>query len=176
MKVNVHYKDINASHILGAKLKEIIHENDGQIILVCIGSDRVIYDSLGPLVGTLLLDIGIEVPIFGPLNSPIHSENIKIEIEEIKEKFPNHKLVVIDGAFGEESDVGFIVVKRGSIKPGLGVDKNISAVGDYSIVPIIGNYEISKYISKLPIRLRNIFEIAVVIREAFKYAYSCCDI
>lgn len=111
--------------------------------------------------------------IKGTLNSPIHSENIKIRIEEIKEKFPNHKVVVIDGAFGEEPDVGFIVVKHGSIKPGLGVDKNISPVGDYSIVPIIGNYEISKYISKLPIRLRDIFKVAVVIREGFKYAYSC---
>lgn len=172
MGINVHYKDVNAYRILGEKLKEIIHENDGKIILGCIGSDRFIYDSLGPLVGTLILDIGIEIPIWGSLNSPIHSENIKISLEEIKEKFPNHKLVVIDGAFGEESDVGFIVVKHGSIKPGLGVDKNISAVGDYSIVPIIGNYEISKYITTLPIRLRHIFEIAVIIREAFKYAYS----
>lgn len=170
MGINTHYKDINASQILGAKLKEIINENDGKIVLVCIGSDRAIYDSLGPLVGTLLSDIGIEIPVFGSLNSPIHSENIKIRIEEIKEKFPNHKVVAIDGAFGEESDVGFIVVRHGCVKPGAGVDKNILPVGDYSIVPIIGNYEICKYLSELPIRLREIFKVAVVIREAFKYA------
>lgn len=170
MELNVHYNDVNASHILGEALREIIYQDNGKIVIVCIGSDRVIFDSLGPLVGTLLLDIGISVPIFGSLEDPINSENIEIRIEEIQTNFPNHKVVVIDSGLGEKLDVGLIVVKDGSIKPGAGIDKNILPVGDYVIVPIIEGYEMSEYLSELQIRLRYIFKLAIMIRDSFKYA------
>lgn len=171
MGMNVHYKDVNASHILGEALRKII-KNDGHVVIVCIGTDIVMYDSLGPLVGTLLLEIGISVPIFGKLDDPIHAQNIEVRIKEIQENFPNHKVIAIDGCLGDETDVGNILLKEGGIKPGEGVGKNILQVGDYAIKPIIEKSEASKHLREHPIRLRYIFSIAVVIRDAFKYAYS----
>lgn len=172
MEVNVHYKDVNASRILGEVLREIIYKNGGHVVIVCIETDIVMYDSLGPLVGTLLLDIGISVPIFGKLDDPIHAGNIKVRIKDVQDNFPNHKVIAIDGCLGDEIDVGNILLKEGGIKPDEGVGKNILQVGDYAIKPIIEKSEASKYLRELQIRLRYIFSIAVVIRDAFKYAYS----
>lgn len=172
MEINVHYKDVNASYILGEALRKIIYKNGGHIVIVCIGTDIVMYDSLGPLVGTLLMEIGISAPIFGKLDDPIHAQNIEVRIKEVKDNFPNHKVIAIDGCLGDEIDVGNILLKEGGVKPGQGVGKNILEVGDYAIKPIIEKSEASKYLRELQIRLRYIFSIAVVIKEAFVFAYN----
>lgn len=172
MEINVHYNDVNASHILGEALKEIINRNDNNIVLVCIGSDKFIFDSLGPLVGTLLVDIGIPMHIFGTLDNPIHAENIKIRI---KDKFPSYKVIAVDSSLGNEEDVGLVIFKEGSVKPGKGVGKEIFSIGDYAIKAIIEKSEARNYLTQLPLRLRYIFQMAVAIRDAFKYVYSCTD-
>lgn len=164
--------DRNASIVLGEALKEVLGE---KILIFCIGTDKYIIDSLAPLLGSLLIDSGISLQVFGTLDSPIHAENIEMMIKEIKNKFPEYKIIAIDACLGDRDDVGLIKFKEGSISPGAGISKKHTAIGDYKIKVIIEKREASNYLLQLPIRLRYIFKMAVVIRDSFKYAYSCID-
>lgn len=171
MLVRTYFEDNNASTILGEALKVLLSTSD-KVLVVCIGTDRVICDCLGPLVATLLTDADTPVQVFGTLDNPIHSENIEVKIKEIREEFPEYKIIAIDGCLGDKEDVGIIKLKEGSISPGAGIGKKLQSVGHYAIEVIIEKKEASQYLFELPIRLRYIFKMAVVIREAFKYAYS----
>jgi len=161
--------DRNAPIVLGEALKEVLEE---KILIFCIGTDKYIIDSLAPLLGSLLSDSGISLQIFGTLDNPIHAENIEMRIKEINDKFPEYKIIAIDGCLGDEEEVGLIKLKQGAINPGAGVHKKLPSIGDYAIEVIIEKKEASEYLLKLPMRLRYIFKMAVVIRNSFKYAYS----
>jgi len=49
--------------------------NQKQTIVVCIGTNAIIGDALGPLVGTMLQKTNIGCKILGTLNEPIHAKN-----------------------------------------------------------------------------------------------------
>lgn len=65
------YENYNVA-IASEKLKNIINN---KTIIACIGSDKILIDCLGPLVGTLLKD-SIPNHIIGNLFNPILSTNI----------------------------------------------------------------------------------------------------
>lgn len=171
LPVNVYYEDTNASIILGEIIKEAISLHD-KVLVICIGTDKYICDCLGPLVGSLLVEAKIPVKVFGVLDNPIHSGNLEAVIKEIKDSLPKYKIIAIDGYLGNEEDIGTIRFKEGSINPGAAVSKKHSSIGDYSIEAIIEKNEVSDYLLELPLRLRYIYKMASVIREAFKYAYN----
>lgn len=112
---------------------------DGQsIVLLCIGTDRSISDSLGPLVGDMITKkSGGKIPVFGTLNDPIHALNLKETLNEIH-SFSQHPFIIaVDASLGVTEHVGFVTLTNGALKPGLGVKKHLPAVGDVCITGIV---------------------------------------
>ena len=60
---------------IGSALSEM-HNDAGVPIILCIGSDLVLGDSLGPLIGTLLLKRNVEAYVYGTLGSPITAKEV----------------------------------------------------------------------------------------------------
>ena len=110
--------------------------NDLPVVL-CIGSDLVLGDSLGPLVGTFLKKRGINSFVYGSLYNPVTAKEIPKVKSFLKKTHPKSIVLSVDAAVGEKDDVGIIKVFNGGIKPGLGVNKNLGEVGDVSIIGIV---------------------------------------
>lgn len=109
-------------------------------VIVCIGSDIVVGDSLGPYVGTKLNKlIGEKSFIYGTLDNPITAKEIPIVSQTIKTLHPRSKIIVIDAAVGNKEDVGQVKIYDQGIKPGLGVNKNLPLIGDVSIIGIVSD-------------------------------------
>lgn len=122
---------------LYTELKPIIKQNR-TIIFICIGTDRCTGDSLGPLVGYKLHNVKRKnFYIYGTLENPIHSKNIGIILDRIKENFDNPFIIAIDACLGSYHNIGKIFIDYKSIKPGLAVNKDLPAVGDMSITGIV---------------------------------------
>ena len=122
---------------LYTELKPIIKENR-TIIFICIGTDRCTGDSLGPLVGYKLHNVKRKnFYIYGTLENPIHSKNIGIILDRIKENFDNPFIIAIDACLGSYHNIGKIFIDYKSVKPGLAVNKDLPAVGDMSITGIV---------------------------------------
>lgn len=112
-------------------------ESDKKPVFVCIGSDLVMGDSLGPLCGTILKQKKLGAFVYGTLNQPITAKEIKYVKEYLKKMHPNSVIVAIDAAVGDQTDVGLIRVVGKGLRPGLGVDKNLGELGDISIIGIV---------------------------------------
>jgi putative sporulation protein YyaC len=109
-------------------LKEII---DDKTIIVCIGTDLHAIDSIGPLLGSLLKDRDISIPLLGTLDDPIHALNIQSKVGEIYSQYSGHKIIAVDGCLCDGDDIGNIRIKSGGINAGEGIGKEIcTEIGD----------------------------------------------
>lgn len=111
---------------------------DNGFVLFCIGTDRITGDSLGPLVGYKLKKLRYKnFHVYGTLEEPIHALNIDMIFEEVIKKHPQLPIIAVDASLGHISHLGCITVSKGSLKPGIGVKKNLKTVGDVSITGIV---------------------------------------
>lgn len=128
-------------------------------VIVCIGTDKVIYDSLGPLVGTLLKEKNFKYPVYGTLDQPIHAMNTCENMNVIQNEMPNAKIIGIDACVGEYDQIGTIKIREAPISPGKGVGKELPLIGEMSIVGFTTNN--CEYIFEgSPIRLSLVYKMA----------------
>lgn len=107
------------------------------IRFLCIGSDRVTGDSLGPLIGYKLKKYLPGNVIIGSLEQPVHALNLAETLQALGPE-PMF-LVAVDAALGEPEHIGCITVSKGAIRPGLGVNKQLPHVGQASVTGIVGS-------------------------------------
>lgn len=130
---NVSYKHSEAIIRIANFLLPIINHNTA---IICIGTDKCIVDSLGPIVGTLLKEGNAAIDVYGTLNEPIHALNIARYVNILKGKNYD-KIIAIDACLSNRLAIGSIELKEDSIKPGKGLGKILPEIGDYSIVGIV---------------------------------------
>lgn len=108
-------------------------------IFVCIGTPRIIFDSVGPMVGSKLQDLGYEV--YGTMEEPIHGTNVKTYWDSTIKKIDKHRVISIDAALSLKLEPGDLVHRRKGIIPRAGIDKSFNdiEIGSNSIVGIVGN-------------------------------------
>ena len=149
-------------------LKEFNAENDAPIV-VCVGSDLVLGDSLGPLVGTFLKQRNAGAYIYGTLNQPITSKEVEYVRRYLKQLHPRSMIIAIDAAVGEADDVGLIKAVDKGLKPGLGVNKNLSEIGDVSIIGVVAVKSFKNY------QLFNLTRLSLIYRMAETIARGISD-
>lgn len=109
-------------------------------VVLCIGTDRVTGDSLGPLVGTFLQACGSSrcLHVYGTLDTPVHALNLRQICRHIKKEHPRSLILAVDASLGIKRHLGYVTLEKGSLHPGAGVQKTLDAIGDISITGIIG--------------------------------------
>lgn len=145
-------------------LKKLSPENKKPII-VCIGSDLVLGDSLGPLIGTLLQKKSLNNYIYGTLNSPITAKDVGVAKTYLKQLHPNSVEITVDAAIGDADDVGLIKVVNRGLKPGLGVDKKLGTIGDVSIIGIVAGKSVKNYNLYNLTRLNLVYKMSEIIAD-----------
>lgn len=106
-------------------------------VVLCIGSDRVTGDCLGPLVGQMLTEKRAAAYVYGTLEKPVTALNLKDAIAHIRKTHGERKILAIDSSVGRPDDIGKIRIAFGSIAPGSADGKNLPKVGDVSITATV---------------------------------------
>ena len=106
------YTDHQADKGLASALSSILGGCQSRVIILCIGTDANIADSLGPLVGTMLVEAGCPLPVYGTLDQPIHARNLRNRIEMIQKEHPGFLELAIDASAGKSEEIGIIELKN----------------------------------------------------------------
>ncbi|MDO5417738.1 MAG: spore protease YyaC [Lachnospiraceae bacterium] len=181
--------------VLAEKLEELILEEleKGKtgVVFLCIGTDRSTGDSLGPLIGHELLERErnearnrneawiregdgeprkkrMQTAVFGTLDRPVHAMNLSQYQAFLKKTFPDSVMVAVDASVGSQEHVGYVTLGKGSLKPGLGVCKDLQEVGDIFITGIVGGCK-----SFDPVMLQSV-RLSMVMRMADCICDSIC--
>ena len=149
--------------------KEIVLNNLNPLFL-CVGTDKVISDSLAPIVAELLKHkYKIKDKVVGDLIYNINSKNLEITVKEIKKKYQHNTIFLIDSTLGNIEDLGDVILKKeGSIAGGLNGHKE--KIGDYSILGISSCYGATNKILLNGTRLSLVFKMANFIADAINLA------
>lgn len=122
--------------ILTIEALSSIWPRNNKVLFFCVGTDRNTGDSLGPLVGSILKNMGYEV--LGTIDEPVHGENLKEKINLSREKYKDYLIVAIDACLGRMKDIGKIYLFNGPLHPGTGVGNNLlPQIGNISIIGMV---------------------------------------
>ena len=119
------------------RLLEKRMKNDQQLIVLCIGSDYIVGDCLGPLVGHKLNSKHYRLTVYGDFDSTVHSANLLEIVQDINKKYVNPFVIAVDSALCFDNEqIGNVKLRDGGLVPGVAFQKKLPYVGDISITGI----------------------------------------
>ena len=137
-------------------------------VVVCIGSDLAIGDSLGPITGSMLQykTQGLNTFIYGTLTSPVTAKEIRTLRTFLRETHRGEQILAIDAAVGDKGDIGLIKLHDAPLLPGAGANKKLGAIGDVSIMAVVAEKSVSNYSLLNTTRLNLVYTMSEIISDA----------
>lgn len=133
------------------------------IAIVCVGTDKNIGDSIGPIVGTKLQAYYPNY-VHGTLKKPLHALNLEDFIKANKTMLANSFVIAIDATLSICNKPFDILIEEGPLNPGKGLNKKLPAIGNIKVCGIIGN-SVYAMLHSESIRLYDIMDAADQITE-----------
>ena len=138
--------------------------NKKKPIICCIGTDAVIGDSLGPLVGTMLSEkLRGRTYVYGNLSKPITAKDVKALSEYLSAVHIGCPILAIDAALGEKEELGAIKVSGDPVKPGLGVKKELTEIGNAMLIAVVDEKGKNNFLTS--VRLSLVYRLAESITQ-----------
>ncbi len=136
----------------------------GDVVVLCVGTDRSTGDALGPLVGQHLKEsVPENVHVYGTLDLPVHATNWADTLSQIDRIHPGAMVVGLDACLGSLESVGTVAIGRGKLKPGAGVQKNLPSAGDIYITGVVNVGGFMEYFVLQNTRLNLVWKMHSVI-------------
>lgn len=148
-------------------LRKILPIENHLPVILCIGSDLSVGDSLGPVTGTKLKEklAGLNCYVYGTLAKPITAHEVKYMNDFLHETHPDSRIIAIDAAVGLAGDIGLVKVTPRGLKPGSGANKKLNKVGNVSILGIVAEKSVFNYSLFSATRLNVIYRMSEIIAE-----------
>jgi len=144
--------------------------------IVCIGTDRCTGDALGPLTGTLLRKYkSPHFEVYGTLESPVHAMNLDDTVARLYREHHDPFVIGVDACLGRASSIGSIVIGEGPLRPGAGVNKQLTPVGDIHVSGIVNVGGLLGYQVLQNTRLHLVMSMAGLISRSLFVAIRMAD-
>lgn len=170
MEKALHYKDFSENNIsdwVNILFNKFINSRKKEIVICCIGTDKAIFDCIGCLTGEFSQKNNLKnIKIYGTLEHPIHALNIDSKMKLIYTKHPDSFIIGVDACLGDKDELGIIKLRDIPVSPGKGIGKDLSKIGDMSIVGISNNRD--NIFAENKTRLFTIFNMSLIISDIIK--------
>lgn len=173
-RYSCHFEDpqclINLQKVIYSQLMDFNAAFSRNIVYLCIGTDRATGDCLGPLVGSRLQTYMPDAMVYGTLQQPVHAVNLEQIMETLPGKQENPLIVAIDACLGNVDRIGFVNVRRGSLKPGSAMNKELPEVGDFHISGVVNVGGYFEHMVLQNTRLFTVYKMADIIAKGIYLA------
>ena len=169
MTFYINTKQKDCSRQISDLLQKCIHASPRrwtEIVFLCIGTDRVTGDCLGPYVGYQLSAMHLPgVFVYGTLTQPVHALNLTEAHHEILLRHPTSLVIAIDASLGQKKHLGYVTIANGALYPGAAVHKKLPPVGDIHITGIVNTSGMLEQLTLQTTRLSTVVSIAQQITD-----------
>ena len=115
------------------------------LVILCIGTSKILGDAFGPMVGSILKEnYNLPVYVYGDLVHNITAQNLESYINMVKKYHKDCHMLVIDSALGDENEVGVIKIYNHGCAPRSAIENRFMVVGDSSILGVVEYKELFK--------------------------------
>lgn len=149
--------------ISGSLRQCILHHRDNwsELVFLCIGTDRVTGDCLGPFVGQKLSSCsGTDFSVYGTLFQPVHALNLTDIYQHIQTHHPDALVIAIDASLGEKKHLGYVTIANGALHPGAAIHKQLPSVGHIHITGIVNVSGVLEQLTLQTTRLSTVIFLA----------------
>ena len=120
-------------------------ENYTNVVILCIGTIKIVGDSVGPLIGENIKNMENKyIQVYGTIKKTINFNNAKILLTEIFSKYKNPYVITIDAALANKESIGKIFLNKGYIKIGKALEKSICFYSNLNVKCVVGENTNSK--------------------------------
>lgn len=145
--------------IAEAVYKQVIESGKSEVVLINIGTDLIVGDCLGPVIGSSLLNKLDNIHVYGTLDSLINAKTIKKSVEDILNLHKDAYIIAVDACVNTEPAVGAIVFSNKPVKAGGAFRDDLISVGDCSIKGVVSlKNDMNSFMSS--VRLSLVMELA----------------
>ncbi len=107
-------------------------------VILCIGTGNIVGDSLGPVVGDLLvMKYGIDAYVYGRTSRPVNGINYHHYLNHISKHHKRNFIIAVDACMGDNQDVGRIKCTKNGLAAGGALNKGFARVGHLGILGIV---------------------------------------
>lgn len=125
-----------------------IQNQFSEIVFLCIGTNKIIGDMIGPMVGERLKKqakqlkkyFRKETIIYGNMEHTLNLKNAGQVIPFLKYQYDKPFIITIDTALGNESTIEKILISSGEIEIGKALKKGIKYKSHVNIKGVVGKY------------------------------------
>jgi putative sporulation protein YyaC len=141
-------------------------ENNPLPVVMCIGSDRVSGDLLGPAVGKKLVEeYNLRAYVYGVTGRNINGANIDFYDGFIREAHKGSKVVAVDACLGSRREIGKIKVGSRGVGAGHAVRKSGKRYGDVGVVGIVAENAEDNVMQLISVEVSLVEELSERIAE-----------
>ncbi|MGQ7884475.1 spore protease YyaC [Paenibacillus sp. WC2504] len=148
-----------------------------EIVIICVGTNRYTWDSLGPMVGSRLserFEGHRHVHLYGTLEKPVHALNLQKTIAHIAKSHNQAYTIAVDAALGQFYKIGTLQLVEEPLQPGVSLNKELPPIGHIHLKGIINNHSLLNHKVMEHTSLTFIDEMSAVISRLL--VKSCQDI
>ncbi len=169
MQYNSKNKELSLK--MGLDLAYLIRNEIEPVVFMCVGSDKVVGDSLAPIVGEYLTKkFKIKAYVYGTLKNPITAQNVVSAYNFIKIRHAKSKIIMIDATLSDVEKINFVKLENNGIIPA-GYFKNGNKImGDISILGVVGSNILTEQTFVSGVRINLVVGIAFFIATAINFA------
>lgn len=155
-------------------LANIILKQQKPPLFLCVGSNKIVADSLGCITGELLYRYyNINNIVIGNIYNPIISTNIESTLNKIKETYHNNSIIVIDSSVGHIEDLYKIKLNNFGLQ--INYQNNNKLIGDASISSVCYVKGINGLLILKSEEKKLVFKVANYIAWHIKLALEICE-
>lgn len=121
-----------------------------ELIFLCIGTNKVIGDMVGPIVGERLKNevnnrkikkiVKKEILVYGNMKHTLNLKNADKVIQHVQNEYQKPFLITIDTALGKEDMIEKIFIGSGEIEIGKALEKGVKYQSNIYIKGVVGKY------------------------------------
>ena len=116
-------------------------ENFSNIVILCIGTDKLVGDLVGPIAGHKLKRLFKnceKVKIYGDIKQTVNITNVNDVVSKISTSFTQPFIITIDSALGPKEAIETVYVSTGGLEPGKALEKKKSYSSNVSFKAVVG--------------------------------------
>lgn len=120
---------------------ELKNNSETTIIFLCIGTNRIVGDAFGPVVGSVLkknLSANNNIQIVGDLKECVTYNNINKTVDLLTDDYQANFVIVLDSALSCKKNIGKVFIQNRGLKYAESLKKNNAIIGNISIKAIVG--------------------------------------
>lgn len=142
-------------------------------IILCVGSDKISGDCVGPLVGDMLTNrFGVRCFVYGVSGRSVNGKNLSEYIDFISKVHPDSPIIAVDACVSNCLAVGTVKVIDGGISPRRAVTNTTKTVGDLGILGVVGKPSTDTLSTLMSVSIDNVIKISFKIAFALYCALS----